>query len=236
MYHECVNLAHIQEDDYMTVEIDESVKRQVREIFGHMENKVIAKLFLSEDRCLTCNETKEIMEVLRDLAPEGKLEIQEFHREDNPPEIEQYNIDKYPTLILHNETNEANVIYSGIPSGYEFGSLVEDILDLSLGKVNLKKANLEKIQKIDKPIKIQVFVTPTCPYCPISVRMSHKLAMANKNIIGEMVEATEFPELAQKYYVMGVPKTVINDGEVQFEGAIPEDMFVEKVMEAYKKA
>jgi len=220
----------------MTVEIDESVKRQVREIFGHMENKVIAKLFLSEDRCLTCAETKEIMYILQELAPEGKLEIQEFHREDNPPEITKYKIEKYPTLILQSETKEPMVIYSGIPSGYEFGSLVEDILDLSLGKVNLKKDSLEKLAKIDKPIKIQVFVTPTCPYCPISVRMAHKLAMANKNIVGEMVEATEFPELAQKYYVMGVPKTVINDGEVQFEGAVPEDMFVQKVLEAYEKA
>ncbi|MCG3222643.1 MAG: thioredoxin family protein, partial [Candidatus Heimdallarchaeota archaeon] len=56
------------------------------------------------------------------------------------------------------------------------------------------------------------------------------------NIIGEMVEATEFPQLAQKYYVMGVPKTVINEGAVQFEGAYPEDQFIEKVMEAYEKA
>ena len=84
-------------------------------------------------------------------------------------------------------------------------------------------------------MKIQVFVTPTCPYCPAAVRMAHKLAMANPNIYGEAVEATEFPALSQKFYVMGVPKTVINEGAVQFEGAYPEDDFVEKVLEAYKK-
>ncbi len=68
------------------------------------------------------------------------------------------------------------------------------------------------------------------------MRLAHKLAMANPNIHGEMVEATEFPLLSQKFYVMGVPKTVINEGDVQFEGAYPEDDFVEKVLEAYKKA
>ncbi|MHA1446356.1 MAG: thioredoxin family protein [Candidatus Heimdallarchaeaceae archaeon] len=42
--------------------------------------------------------------------------------------------------------------------------------------------------------------------------------------------------LSQKYFVMGVPKTVINQGDVQFEGSFPEDNFVEKLMEAYEKS
>lgn len=46
-----------------------------------------------------------------------------------------------------------------------------------------------------------------------------------------MVEAIEFPQLAAKYGVMGVPKTVIND-EIEFEGAVPEEMFVAHLMSA----
>ena len=218
----------------MSVEIDDNIKRQVKEIFQHMENKVYAKLFADKDRCLTCAQTKEILELLSELAPEEMLVVETFDREENPPEIEKYKIERYPTIILHGDVKH-NVVFTGIPSGYEFGSLVEDILDISARKVTLKPENLEKIKKIDKPMKIQVFVTPTCPYCPAAVRMAHKLAMANPNIYGEAVEATEFPALSQKYYVMGVPKTVINEGAVQFEGAFPEDDFVEKVLEAYKK-
>ena len=219
----------------MSVEVDENIKRQVREIFQHMENEVNVKLFGDKDRCLTCAQTKEILELLVELAPEGKLKLNIYNVEDNAPEIKQYGVDKFPTILLHGD-EEYKVIFTGIPSGYEFGTLVEDILDISARKVTLKPANLEKIKKIDKPIHIQVFVTPTCPYCPSAVRIAHKLAMANPNITGEGVEATEFPLLAQKYYVMGVPKTVINEGKIQFEGAYPEDNFVEKVLEAYKKA
>ena len=219
----------------MSLEVDENIKRQVKEIFQHMENKVYVKYFGDKDRCLTCAQTKEIIELLAELAPEGMINITIYDQEDNPPEIKKYNVKRYPTILLHGE-QEYNVVFTGIPSGYEFGALVEDILDISARKVTLKKENLEKVEKIDKPIKIQVFVTPTCPYCTSAVRLAHKLAMANSNIIGEMIEATEFPQLAQKYYVMGVPKTVINEGAVQFEGAYPEDQFVEKVMEAYKKA
>ena len=216
----------------MSVEVDDSIKRQVKEIFQHMENKVYAKLFVDKDRCLTCTQTKDILEMLAELAPEGMFVVETYYTEDNPPEMEKYGVKLFPTIILHGD-KEHNVVFTGIPSGY--GTIVEDILDISARKVTLKKENLEKISKIDKPIKIQVFVTPTCPYCPAAVRMAHKLAMANLNIYGEMIEATEFPELSQKFYVMGVPKTVINDGAVQFEGAYPEDDFVDKVMEAYKK-
>jgi len=219
----------------MSVEVDDNIKRQVKEIFQHMENQVIAKLFVDKNKCLTCTQTHEILELLAELAPEGKLRIDIYNKNDNPTEIEQYKVERYPTILLHGD-EEYNVMFTGIPSGYEFGTLVEDILDISARKVTLKAENLEKIKKIDKPIHIQVFVTPTCPYCPSAVRMAHKAAMANPNIIGEGVEATEFPMLAQKYYVMGVPKTVINEGKVQFEGAYPEDKFVEMVLQAYKDA
>ncbi len=50
-----------------------------------------------------------------------------------------------------------------------------------------------------------------------------------------MVEATEFPEWADRFNVYGVPKTVINRTEEHsLEGAVPEQMFLEAVMEAAK--
>ncbi len=47
-----------------------------------------------------------------------------------------------------------------------------------------------------------------------------------------MVEATEFPHLAIKYQVMGVPMTIVND-DLRFEGAMPESMIVQKIAEKY---
>jgi len=98
----------------------------------------------------------------------------------------------------------------------------------------------EAIKGIDRDVRILVFVTPTCPYCPLAVRMAHKFAIENTNagkgkILGDMVEAIEYPEWADQYSVMAVPKIVIQvDGEdkVQFEGAYPEKMFLEKLLSA----
>jgi predicted DsbA family dithiol-disulfide isomerase len=46
-----------------------------------------------------------------------------------------------------------------------------------------------------------------------------------------MIESTEFPHLANKFNVYGVPKTVIND-TIFLEGAVPEDVFLEHVLKA----
>jgi len=63
------------------------------------------------------------------------------------------------------------------------------------------------------------------------VRLAHHLAVASDLIRGDCIEATEFPDLAQRYMVMAVPKTVVNE-RVSFEGAVPEAEFVDAVLRA----
>jgi alkyl hydroperoxide reductase subunit AhpF len=73
-----------------------------------------------------------------------------------------------------------------------------------------------------------VFVTPTCPYCPGAVVLAHRMGYYSPKVKADMIEATEFPHLAMKYNVMGVPRTVINETEFQ-EGAAPENMIIDKI-------
>ena len=55
-----------------------------------------------------------------------------------------------------------------------------------------------------------------------------QLALASDRVHAEIVEAMEFPQLAVKYQVQGVPRTVINE-TIHIEGAVPEARFVEEV-------
>ena len=48
-----------------------------------------------------------------------------------------------------------------------------------------------------------------------------------------MVEAVEFPHLSNKYQVMGVPRTVI-DETIHIEGAYPEPMFMQEFAKLLK--
>jgi predicted DsbA family dithiol-disulfide isomerase len=61
------------------------------------------------------------------------------------------------------------------------------------------------------------------------VVLAHKLAMASDLITADMVEASEFPHLANRYQVYGVPRTVIED-VIHIEGAVPEGMLVSRLM------
>ena len=55
------------------------------------------------------------------------------------------------------------------------------------------------------------------------------MAFASPHITATAVEATEFPDLARKYQVSGVPKTVVNE-EVEILGALPESAFIEQAL------
>jgi predicted DsbA family dithiol-disulfide isomerase len=78
-------------------------------------------------------------------------------------------------------------------------------------------------------VHIQVFVALTCPHCPVAASTAHKFAVESDLIRADVVDVNEFPYLALKYGVMGVPKTVINE-KIEFIGAFPEDLFFEHVL------
>ena len=65
----------------------------------------------------------------------------------------------------------------------------------------------------------------------MAVQLAHRMAIESDMVRADMVEASEFPYLVHKYNVFGVPKTVVNE-EVDFEGSLPEPLFLEQVMQA----
>ena len=63
------------------------------------------------------------------------------------------------------------------------------------------------------------------------MRLAQHMAVASTRVTAECIEATQFPELSERYRVMAVPKIVIND-RVEFEGALPEAQFLSAVLQA----
>ncbi len=222
----------------MTI-LSERDKRRLQDYFrSRLVNPVRLILFTQEQSlvwtpwsqpCQFCKETEQLVQELAQLSPLIEVEIHNFDREGEI--AKHYGVDKVPALIISDGNGRANIRYFGIPAGLEFTALIEDIAMVSQGRTNLSENVRAKIKAIEKPVHIQVFVTPTCPYCPKAVQTAHQFAMENPNIISDMVEATEFPELAERYGVYAVPKVVIND-LVRFEGALPEHIFALYVLKA----
>ncbi|MGB9749621.1 MAG: protein disulfide oxidoreductase [Caldisericia bacterium] len=222
-------MAIIQEKDKKIIKerFDESLKDEVKILFFKKSGVGVWTPEVNEDtECKYCKEAEEIYTDIASLSDLVKLEVYEMGKDKEM--FEKYQVERIPTAVLVGK-NKGMVRYVGIPAGYEFTSFIEDIIDVSNGEIDFKDENIKKIENIKEKIHIQVFVTPTCPYCPRSVRTAHKMALINENITADMVEATEFPALSDKYNVYAVPKTVIND-KIEFEGAVPEDQYVEEVL------
>jgi len=199
-------------------------KRFEKELAGNV--KII--YFTQDFECQFCKETRQLLGEIKELSDKIELEIHEFNKEKEL--AEKYGVDKIPATLIFGE-KEYGVRFFGIPSGYEFSTLIEDIIHVSKGETDLDDKIKEEVRKIDKEVHIQVFVTPTCPYCPTMVHIAHQMAVENEKIKADMVEAIEFPHLAQKYRVVGVPKTIINEKR-EIVGAVPEEVFLEEIKRA----
>jgi glutaredoxin-like protein len=212
--------------------LNEEIRGQLREEFAGLSSGVKLVLFTQKDDCQYCAETQQLTEELADLSDKITLEVHDFATEAGL--VAAYAVDKAPALAIVRDGKEPvdyGIRFYGIPSGYEFSTLIQDIAMVSAGDSGLSNDTKRYLAELETPLHLQVFVTPTCPYCSQAVRLAHMMAMESKLVVGDMVEAIEFPELSNKYNVMGVPRTVINDG-VFLEGAAPEAMLMDKVREA----
>ncbi len=208
-------------------------QKVVKDILTQLPRKVKVVYFTQELECQYCRETRQLLEEVAELS-DGKVVLEVYNFVTDKDKAEQFQIDKIPATIIMSEEKDYKIRYYGIPSGYEFSSLPEDIKQVAAGEPEVSEETKQLIAQIDKPLHIQVFVTPTCPYCPSAVLLAHKIAMLNDNITADMVEATEFPHLAVKYNVRGVPRTMVGE-TYAIEGALPEPMFVQKILEGYRQ-
>jgi len=188
-------------------------------------------IFTQEIECQFCKEARQLAQEVAGLMPEKiSVEVYDFVKDD--AQAKQYGVDKVPALVILGK-KDYGIRYYGIPYGYEFSTLIETVVNVSKGTTNLSEDTKAKLKALDKPAHIQVFVTLTCPYCPIVAGLAHKFAIESDMVKSDVVEVGEFPHLAQKYSVMGVPKIVINE-RTELVGAVPEAQFVAHVLQAAK--
>ncbi|MFQ6117477.1 MAG: thioredoxin family protein [Candidatus Bipolaricaulia bacterium] len=177
------------------------------------------------------NEASEITgQILEELAGfDSRIAVRRYSFPQDEEEAKRFGIDKAPAIVVAREDRDQGIRFYGMPAGYEFGSLVEDVIDVSRGETDLPPDVAAELQELDSAIHIQVFVTPTCPYCPRAVRTAHKFAMASDYVTADMVMATDFNDLATRYGVTAVPHMVVNE-KVNFIGALPERQFLNEVL------
>ncbi len=191
-----------------------------------MENPVKIVMFTQEIECKFCSDTRQLAQEMATLSDKITVEVYDFVV--NADKAKEYCIDKIPALAVIGAKDYGVRIY-GIPYGYELQTLIEAVVNVSRGRTDISDKTKAILAEVKAPVHIQVFVTLTCPHCPVAAAVAHKLAIESPMIRADVIDASEFPQLAQKYSVIGVPKIVINE-KVEFVGAFNEDLFAEHVL------
>jgi glutaredoxin-like protein len=215
--------------------LDKKTLEQIEEAFAGMENPVQVLYFGSQDQCENCSETQQLLEEV--AAVHEKVQLSVYDLQHDRDIAEQFSVTNAPGIVIaandDSDVRNLGVQFSGTPSGYEFSTLINDILAVSRRDSGLSNTTREFLRQLDQPLHLQVFVTPSCPYCPRAVLLAHQMAMENPQMIrAEGVEAMEFPDLARRFNVQGVPQTVINSGAGIVVGAVPEQNLLAEIMRA----
>jgi len=208
--------------------IDERSRRELREKFQReLQNEVGLSVFVGPENKEYCDFTVQLCEELSELDSR----IAPTVYQDSDEKIVRLAITRTPTVLIGWDQGY-KVKYTGAPAGQEAGGFIETISLVSRGESGLQGDSKAKLQNVDRDVSIQVYVTPTCPYCPRAVLLAHQIAIESKGRVeSECVEASQNMNLARQFNVSSVPQQVINGdmGSVSI-GVQPEAKFIDDVL------
>lgn len=196
--------------------LDDNTKNEVKKRLEEMKSEVTLVYF--EKKTELNEQIKGLLQDFSGLSDKIKLEVHDVGSE----EAKKHDVTDGPVTVFKSKHVKGDARFYGFPGGHEFATIIE-VIKLAGGAL---KPNEEISKFFDSTdgVKLEVFVTPQCPHCSASTYVALKFAMLSEKVKGYAYEAMEFRELSQKYKVMSVPKTVINEGKSEFVGGYPEDV------------
>ncbi len=143
--------------------LDKQIVDQINEAFAQLKEPVQILFFGSRESCEYCAEIQQLLEEVVTINDKISLNIYDFQT--NKDVADKYNVDKFPAIVVAAKDGEQisnlGVQFSGVPSGHEFATLINDIIMVSNRDSGLSPAVRDFLKNLNEPLLLQVFVTPT---------------------------------------------------------------------------
>ena len=110
--------------------------------------------------CEYCVETQVLLGEVADLSDKLSLAVHDVRNDPDAGMQDGIAPNMVPAFVL-NGANRGKVRHFGMPAGYEFSSLLQDLVDVSSGETGLSQATKDELATIQSDVHIRVFVTPT---------------------------------------------------------------------------
>ena len=153
-------MAILSDSDRKTLEtrFKKDVKRDVAITLYTVRS--VGGLILPGRDCPTCPQTELLLTEVAATSRRLHLTVKDFYAD--AEEAREQGVERVPCITLHAEDDDpCNLRFYGIPSGYEILTLVEDIVTAARGVSPLQMNTRKALRKLEKPVHLQVFVTPT---------------------------------------------------------------------------
>ena len=129
-------------------------------------------------------------------------------------------------------SNDTGIVFSGIPGGHEFTSLILAILQAGGHTLKLDEGIQKLIKRFNKPLQFQTYVSLSCHSCPEVVQALNQFALLNDDISNEMIDGALFQEQVDANNIQGVPAVFLN-GKPFANGLIDTAKLIEKLQEQF---
>ncbi|OPX23534.1 MAG: hypothetical protein B1H03_01395 [Planctomycetales bacterium 4484_113] len=199
----------------------------VKQLLAEMSGAVALTHYHTQEDCPGCPVVTELMSQVEPLSEQ--LTVTQVNVDDGDGSLPDWASPELPAVQVLEDLGRLRWMYHGVPAGYEFGQLLQVVLLASGADHGVPPAMAEELGRINKPIPTKIFLTPACPHCPRAVDAVTRIAMVQPLVQVEVFEASEFPEISQKYQVSAVPLTIIGETE-GILGAVPGGQFVEAIL------
>jgi alkyl hydroperoxide reductase subunit F len=134
------------------------------------------------------------------------------------------------SFSLEVDNQASGIIFSGIPGGHEFNSLILAILQASGSEMKLDDSVRQLVHKVEKKLHFEAIISLSCHNCPDVVQALNQFALLNPSISSEMIDGGLFPELIEERDIQAVPTVYLN-GELFANGKVDAAQLIDKLIE-----
>ena len=131
---------------------------EIKDRLSSLQNEVKLILFTQTLNCETCPEVERLVRAVVQFS--DKLKLETYNPQIDREKSAHYGVSRVPALVIEGD-RDYGIRYYGIPGGYEFAALLEDILAVGKRESGLTDLSKQKIQELIQPSNLKVFVTPT---------------------------------------------------------------------------
>lgn len=216
--------------------ISEELEGQLKGVLDKLDRELTLVCVLDmEDKA-----SMEMAELVRHIAGLSQvLNCQFYDRTEAEQQFKELDTEWLPVTALYRTGQKPDregytgIAFHGVTGGKELNSLVFALYNTAGPGQEIEPKLQKDLWKLDKHIKVKVFVSLSCHHCAQQVITCQKIAAEASGVEVQMIDARLYPKLAEQYQIERIPMTVIEEQEVILGTKTTEQMY--RILKKYNQ-